>query len=160
MAIEEDLSEWEIKPTKKMYSYAFGYVAVNFFLYGGWGFVFYYYQVELGLGLLYITIASIIFAIWNMVNDPLLGYLTEKPTRWTKKYGFRAPWVVISAIPILIFYVLIWVPPEGASTTFIFVWFILITCLFDTFFQFLMTTCMGDIQTNFLQSMNAEDPLQ
>lgn len=135
MAIEEDLSEWEIAPTRKMYSYAFGYVAVNFFLYGGWGFVFYYYQVELGLSLLYITLASIIFAIWNMINDPLLGFVTEKPTRWTKKYGFRAPWVVISAIPILIFYVLIWVPPVGASQLTLFIWFILITCLFDTFFS-------------------------
>ena len=135
MAIEEDLTSWEIAPTRKMYSYGFGYVTVNFFLYGGWGFVWYYYEVELGLALLYLTIASVIFAIWNMVNDPLLGYLTEKPMKWTKKWGFRAPWIVISVIPILIFYVLIWIPPAGASALTLFIWFIIVTCLFDTFFS-------------------------
>ena len=135
MAIEEDFSEWEIAPTRKMYSYAFGYVAVNFFLYAGWGFVYYFYQVELGLALIYLTIASVIFALWNMINDPLLGFITERPTRWTKKYGFRAPWVIISAIPILVFYILIWTPPVGASQLTLFLWFIIITCLFDSFFS-------------------------
>ena len=33
MAIEEDLSSWEIASTRKMLSYAFGYVAVNLILY-------------------------------------------------------------------------------------------------------------------------------
>ena len=32
MAIEEDLSEWEIASTGKMMSYSFGYVVVNYLL--------------------------------------------------------------------------------------------------------------------------------
>ena len=35
MAIEEDLSEWEIASTKKMISYGLGYVVINYFLYYG-----------------------------------------------------------------------------------------------------------------------------
>ena len=135
MAIEEDLSEWEIASTKKMYSYGFGYVCVNFFLYGGWNYVYYFYQVEVGLALIYLTIAGVVFSVWNMINDPLLGYLTERPTRWTKKYGFRAPWVVFSAIPILIFYILIFVPPMASGTMAIILWYIITTCVFDFFFS-------------------------
>jgi GPH family glycoside/pentoside/hexuronide:cation symporter len=135
MAIEEDLSEWEIAPTGKMFSYGLGYVIVNYFLYYGLANLFYYYQVELGISVILVGIAFVIFALWNMINDPILGYLTERPTRWTKKWGFRAPWVVISAIPLIILYFLIWVPPTGADLMTIFLWFIIITCLFDTFFS-------------------------
>ena len=35
MAIEEDLSEWEIAGTGKMYSYGLGYAIINYFLYSG-----------------------------------------------------------------------------------------------------------------------------
>ena len=135
MAIEEDFSEWEIASDKKMLSYGVGYVIINYFLYGGFALVFYFYEVEIGLAVTMLMAAYIIFALWNMVNDPLLGYLTEKPFKWTKKYGFRAPWVVLSAVPILVFYFLIWTPPTGASAIVIFIWFIVITCLFDTFFS-------------------------
>jgi len=135
MAIEEDLSEWEIAKTSKMFSYGLGYVIVNYFLYYGLSPVFYYYQVELGLSVIMIGLAFVIFALWNMVNDPILGYLTERPFKWTKRFGFRAPWVVISAVPLLIFFYLIWVPPEDANQLTLFLWFVIITCLFDTFFS-------------------------
>ena len=40
MAVEEDLSSWEIASTSKMISYALGYVIINYFLYGGFDLVF------------------------------------------------------------------------------------------------------------------------
>ncbi len=70
-----------------------------------------------------------------MVNDPLLGYLTEKPFKWTKKWGLRAPWVVLTSIPVLLLYYFMFAPPLGAGDLIIFLWFIIITCLFDTFFS-------------------------
>jgi len=81
MAIEEDLSEWEIASTGKMISYAMGYVIINYFLYGGFALVFYFWEVEVGLSVLYVGLAMVIFAIWNMINDPLLGYLTDRPLK-------------------------------------------------------------------------------
>ena len=133
MAIEEDLSEWEIASTKKMISYGLGYVVINGLV--SLGSMFYFYEVEAGLPVVYVMAAIVIFAIWNMVNDPLLGYLTDRPTKLTKKYGLRAPWVVFSAFPLLIFYVLIYTPPIGADAIIIFVYLIAMTCLFDTFFS-------------------------
>ena len=106
MAVDEDLSEWEIAPTSKMISYGFGYLIVAYLI--GWGFslVFYYYEVEVGLPVLFVGLGFLVYAIWNMFNDPLLGYFTDKPRKWTKKWGLRAPWVVISAFPMLICYYL------------------------------------------------------
>ncbi|MHA1257104.1 MAG: hypothetical protein ACTSPS_16055, partial [Promethearchaeota archaeon] len=91
MAIEEDLSEWEIASTSKMISYGLGYLVINALV--SLGGLFYFYEVEAGLPVFYVMLAIIIFAIWNMVNDPLLGYLTDRPLKWTPKYGLRAPWV-------------------------------------------------------------------
>ena len=133
MAIEEDLSEWEIASTGKMISYGLGYLVINALV--SLGGLFYFYEVEAGLPVFYVMLAIIIFAIWNMVNDPLLGYLTDRPLKWTPKYGLRAPWVVFSAFPLLIFYVLIYTPPLGANAIMIFVWLIAMTCVFDTFFS-------------------------
>ncbi len=76
MAVEEDLTSWDTASTKKMYSYGVGYVIINYFLYGGFALVFYFYEVELGLSAIYIMVAFVIFAIWNMINEPLLGFLT------------------------------------------------------------------------------------
>ena len=135
MAIEEDLSEWEIAGWGKMLSYGFGYVFVNYLLLYGLANLLYFYEVEMGLPYIYILVAGIIFALWNMVNDPLLGFLTDKPLKWTQKYGLRAPWVVICTPLVLIFFYLIWVPPQGEGALVMFFWFIVMTCLFDTFFS-------------------------
>ncbi|TFG30381.1 MAG: hypothetical protein EU532_01140 [Promethearchaeota archaeon] len=135
MAIEEDLSQWEIASNWKMFCYGIGYVFINYLLSYALANLFYYYEVEIGLPALYLSAAYIIFAIWNMVNDPLLGYLTDKPRSWTRKLGLRAPWVVISTFPVLILFYFIWLPPQGMGAIVIFLWFIIMTCLFDTFFS-------------------------
>jgi GPH family glycoside/pentoside/hexuronide:cation symporter len=135
MAVKEDLSEWDVASTGKMISYAFGYIIINYLLSYGLANLFYYYEVELGLEVVLVGIAFVIFAIWNMINDPILGYLTEKKFKWINKWGLRAPWVVFTSIPVLVFYWLIWAPLLGTGATVLFIWFILLTCVFDTFFS-------------------------
>ena len=70
-----------------------------------------------------------------MVNDPLLGYLTDKPFRWTKKYGMRFPWITISAIPMIICWVLLFLSPDASPSNvwIVFWYFVIISCLLDTF---------------------------
>ncbi len=93
--------------------------------------------MEVGLPVLLVGLAFVIYAIWNMFNDPLLGYLTDRSFKWTKRWGFRAPWIVLSAFPILIFYFLIFTPPFDAKTDplLVFLYMLIITALFDTFFS-------------------------
>ncbi len=132
--MEIDLSEWELVSTKKMFSYSLGYVISGSF---GTGILFYYFEVEIGLPVALLGIAFIIFAIWNMVNDPLAGYLTDRPFRWTRKWGWRFPWIVIGIIPAIIFRYLIWLSPDAdpSNPWPVFWYFIIITCLLDTFYS-------------------------
>ncbi|MHA1992872.1 MAG: MFS transporter [Candidatus Hodarchaeales archaeon] len=135
MATKEDLSEWEIAPTKKMYGYGFGYIIVNYLLLYGLSSMDYFYRVAIGISAELILVAMIIFAIWNMINDPLLGYLTDRPMKWTKKWGLRAPWIVLMTAPMFICFILIWTVPKGANDTTKFIYMVVIVCIFDMFFS-------------------------
>lgn len=150
---EFDTTEWEQASTKKMLSYSFGYLLV-FFMGGVFSsLVFYYYEVEIGLPVVFLGIAFVIFAVWNMLNDPLLGYLTDRPFKWSKKYGFRAPWMMISVIPYLIcWYFLFAVPDslvENSDPWPLFWYFIIISCLFDTFYSLFSTHINAGYTTYF-----------
>ena len=150
MATKQELGdEWKIASTRKMVSYAFGYITINYFLYYGLAPLFYFYEVEIGLNVILIGIAFVIFAIWNMINDPLLGYLTEKPRKWSRKYGVRAPWIVICAGPILILYILIWTPLTFGGAMVIFLYFIIVTCMFDLFFSIYNNQVYGGFTNQF-----------
>ncbi len=108
--------------------------------------IFYYYETELQLAAIYVGLAFIIFALWNMINDPLIGYLTDKPMRWSKKYGLRLPWILIGGSLMIIFYYLMFAPPKIDAKTnpwAIFWYMVIITCLFDTFYSLLTTHAYG-----------------
>jgi len=136
-----DLSEWEQVPTKKMLSFALGRTIANWMGAALAIFVFYYYEVEVGLPVVYLGIAFLIFALWNMVNDPLLGYLTDRPFRWTKKYGMRFPWIIFGGIPSIIFWFLLFLSPdaEPGNPWPVFFYLVITTCLFDLFYSLYTT---------------------
>ncbi len=100
-------------------------------------FVFYFYQIEIGVPVVMLGVAFTIFAIWNMINDPLLGYLTDRPFKFTKKWGMRFPWILIGGLPLCFIWILLFTVPEGfinqVDTLPVFIYFIVITCIFDTF---------------------------
>ncbi len=99
--------------------------------------IFYYYEVELGLATALVGLSFVIFAIWNMINDPLIGYLTDKPMPWSKKYGLRTPWIIFGGIGLIICYYFLFAVPDIDPKTDpwpLFWYMIIISCLFDTFF--------------------------
>ncbi len=83
------------KPDKvskgKMVSYGFAPFIATWTLASSNLLLFYYYEVELGLATALVGLSFVIYAVWNMINDPLAGFLTDKPMRWSRKYGLRAP---------------------------------------------------------------------
>jgi GPH family glycoside/pentoside/hexuronide:cation symporter len=119
-----------------MASYGFAkfieeFLAIAFGAYG-----FFYYESEIGLNVWLTSFGYILFAIWNAIDDPLMGYLTNRPFKFTKKWGRRFPWILISGIPWILCYVLIFTPPNvnpQSGAWILFAWLVFSTCLFDTF---------------------------
>ncbi|HSF79679.1 MAG TPA: MFS transporter [Anaerolineales bacterium] len=59
------------------------------------GFYMFYYIDELGLAVAMAAIINVIYAIWDALNDPLAGFLSDNTrTRW----GRRKPWL-LTALP-------------------------------------------------------------
>lgn len=127
----------EIKHSKtSMLSYGFGKFITEFFNMCFGAYVFFFYEAVIGLNVWYTSTGFIIFAVWNAFNDPLVGYLTDRPFKFTKKRGRRLPWVLIGGVPWILSYLLIFTPPvvdpvDGALI--LFAWIVIMTCLYDTF---------------------------
>lgn len=56
--------------------------------------LFAFYETEVGLGSSLTGVALIVFAVWDATNDPIVGYFSDRPFRFTKKWGRRFPWVI------------------------------------------------------------------
>lgn len=147
---EIDLSRWEQVSTKKMLSYSLGFL-ISGSVGSASAIVFYYFEVEIGLPVALLGIALIIFAIWNMINDPLVGYLTDRPFKWTKKWGMRFPWILIGVLPSSIFLFLLFLSPDAdpSNPWPVFWYFLIITCVTDTFFSIYTTHLNAAYTTHF-----------
>jgi len=64
--------------------------------------LFWFYETEVLLPVLYIGIALLFYAVWDAFNDPLIGYLSDKPNRFTKRYGRRFPFIIKSIARIFL----------------------------------------------------------
>ncbi len=68
--------------------------------------------------------------IWDAVNDPLVGFLSDRTrTRWGRRY----PWIFLSAIPFGLTFFLMWLVPGGGSG-FRFWYYVFTSILFQIFF--------------------------
>lgn len=93
-----------------------------------------YYQEVLNLAPLLFTIAFAIFTIYNMFNDPIIGHLCDRSTRFVKRWGKRFPFIMIGAIPFSFILIFIFTNPF-VSQSGIFLWFLIFMLLFDGFFS-------------------------
>ncbi|MFX0046673.1 MAG: MFS transporter [Candidatus Hermodarchaeota archaeon] len=99
-------------------------------------FMFYFYHTVVGLAPLWILTVVAINTIWAGLNDPLIGYLTDKNFKWTRKYGRRFPWIAIAFIPQSLSLIMIFSPPDIDATINplpIMLWLLLSLFLFDLF---------------------------
>jgi GPH family glycoside/pentoside/hexuronide:cation symporter len=74
-----------------------------------------------------------IYGIWNAINDPLFGQISDK-TR--TKRGRRIPYILFGSIPLAITFILVWTPPAGwhGNTTLMFIYFLAAIFLYDTLY--------------------------
>ena len=88
---------------------------------------FFYIDV-VGLNAALAGIIWFIFGLWNAVNDPLMGNISD---RTRSRLGRRIPYVLFGAIPLGLSFFFLWTPPRGAAG---------LTALYFVFFLFLYDT--------------------
>ncbi|MFX1358502.1 MAG: MFS transporter [Promethearchaeota archaeon] len=91
--------------------------------------VFTFYFTVVGIPTPIMTMGFILWALWNAVNDPLIGYLSD---RTKSRWGRRIPWMVAATIPLGVLMILLFTPYSTYDQSHsIFIYFLLILILFD-----------------------------
>ncbi len=93
-----------------------------------------YYQDYLGLGANWIAIAMGVYAIWNALNDPIFGQITD---RTRSKLGRRIPYLRFTAPFFALTFSLVWFAPEHAPDATQFIWMLVTMLLYDTCYTIL-----------------------
>lgn len=95
---------------------------------------FWFYETEILLPVIFISLAQIIFIVWDAFNDPLIGYLSDRPNKFTRKYGRRFPFIMIMSIPTMLSLILLFTPPTVNAQTNpwpIFIWILIILAIHE-----------------------------
>lgn len=91
---------------------------------------FYYVDV---LGVSSATIGALwaIYGLWNAINDPLMGQISD---RTRSRFGRRVPYVAFGAIPLGLSFFFLWTPPNH-SPFILAAYFLMILFVFDTLYS-------------------------
>ena len=120
-------------PLKTSIGFAVGEIS-DMIAYQGFSFlIFTFYFSLVKLPTQTISIVFILWSIFNALNDPILGSLSDRTK--TKKFGGgrRRPWIVAMLIPLPAVMFFLFTPPLGNQTLSA-IYFLFIICLFDTFY--------------------------
>jgi GPH family glycoside/pentoside/hexuronide:cation symporter len=124
------------------FSYSLGGFLIHFLTAAMAVRIIFFYENVLLLDIILIGIAFIIFGFWNMLNDPIIGYFSDKNYRFTKKWGRRFPWYITTVFPSCIFYLLIFIVPFR-DTVGMFLWLLIILCVYEFAFSAWNTTYLA-----------------
>jgi len=118
-------------------SYSFGFFSGGILSYAMSAWYTWFYVDELGLPTRYYSVALTIYGLWNAINDPLFGLLSDRTrTRW----GRRKPYILLGAVPFGLSLVLLFSPNREMfrSDLGLFLFFVMALCVFDTFYTLTM----------------------
>ena len=144
--------------TLKIIMFSMGYFFNGFLIVAFNNFVWHYYESELGLidiisfWPIYMAVVNVIFTIFSMISSPIVGYITDKPNKYTKKLGFHTPWILIGGIPTIIFFFLIFTPPAvtGVESIFpILLYYLIIVFIYDISNSLFQTHTFGAFAAHF-----------
>lgn len=120
-----------MKRTLKYISYSMGNFA-NTIAYQVFGNRIQFYYVDiLGLNAATAGVLWTIYGLWNAINDPLMGQISD---RTRSRFGRRVPYVAFGAIPLGLSFFFLWTPP-GHSPWMLAAYFLMILFIFDTLYS-------------------------
>ncbi|MHA1748303.1 MAG: hypothetical protein DRO88_13300 [Promethearchaeia archaeon] len=133
------------RPLGELISYSLSVIIMNmlFFVFGR---VQLFYTEVVGLRIGIYTVVSTIYMIYNMINDPLEGYLADRsPAKFTRKFGKRAPFALIGYLGLSLAIILPFIVIGDVNTnpTGVAIWLCVALCIFDTFVSLTGITMPG-----------------
>ncbi len=92
-------------------------------------FTFYYAIARVNVNLL--ALGFIIFAIWDSINDPIMGTISD---RTSTRFGRRRFWIYISIVPFALVNLLLFTAPIAADEMTKFAYMLIIIMIYDLFY--------------------------
>lgn len=112
-------------------AYSFGALGSGLSSYAVQTYIVFFYADVLKVPIDLIGYSMIAYGIWNAINDPLFGYISDRTrTRW----GRRIPYVAGGFIPLTLAFIFLWIPPlriVNAGHLPLFIYFTVMMFLFD-----------------------------
>lgn len=91
----------------------------------------FYYVDILGLNAALAGVIWAVYGLWNAINDPLMGQLSD---RTRTRMGRRVPYVLFGAVPLGLAFFLLWTPPGQSGWT-LAAYFLILLFVFDTLYS-------------------------
>ncbi|MBN2154694.1 MAG: MFS transporter [Candidatus Lokiarchaeota archaeon] len=102
-------------------------------------FLLLYWETEIGLNIWIYTAAYVVFVIWNMLNDPLIGFFADKPRKYWRRFGKRLPLILMGGLPFSLALPFVFNTPYWDVSTYqkwyYFVWLLISICFYDSFYS-------------------------
>lgn len=77
--------------------------------------IYNFYTDEVMLDIIFIPIVITIYAIWNALNDPFFGFISD---RTNTKIGRRFPYIFFGFVPLLAAFIALWFLPQPLTLTY------------------------------------------
>lgn len=95
-------------------------------------YVFTFFFAVVGLKMSLMWIGYVIWGVWNMINDPMLGALSDRK-RVKGKWGKRRYFMIISIIPLSLMMIFLFTVPRGDEII-EFTYFLIVIFIFEFFY--------------------------
>ena len=136
--------QYDAPPFKKLVAMSIGMI-IWFMIFTAMSRIQLYALVVLQLDILLVTIFILTFTVIDIVNDPIEARISDKTTRFTRRFGKRWIFIFIGDAGMAVFLILMFLPwqlkPGGGladpgMTIFVVIWIALTLSIFDVFTTF------------------------